>query len=436
MTRLKVLFLILIIGLGFLLRFHRYDQFPRHGATFDEFAWTWQGISLWQTGIPTSWSPHPHYPNYEIKKFQGALVRLVTPYLEHPPLFGLIAGGFALLTGSSQMFDISLSQIRVLALIIGTTTIWLVYSLGRKLYHPSVGLLAALFFATIPTIAVGARLVQNDNFFTLAFLGVWLLALNYLETKKPWQRNLLAIICGLLILAKIPWATATIAVCLLFGLHRRWRDCLIVGSVALAIFSLFFVYGYFYDWPTFFGLWSLQTARAKIGLETTLSLFTHPYLVDRLYPDGWIYFGWLSIALLGLNFKKHAKLLIPILAYFLVFITAIPGIEAQGWYRYPFYPFLIIAAALTVINMAKKPSLLNLIFFFLISASAFHWGWRDIFGMSNSLFRLVILLGLISFLPAVFWPKKFTRLGQKSTYFWTAIFVILNVISIINHVHS
>jgi len=436
MARVKGVILALILLLGFYLRFYHYAQFPRHGATFDEFAWTWQGISLWQNHIPTSWSPHPHYKNYELKKFQGAWVRLVTPYLEHPPLFGLVAGGFALLTGSKELFDITLPQIRILALILGTTSIFLVFLLAKKLYGDFVGLLSALLYATTPTIVIGSRLVQNENFLIPMMLGVWLLLLEYLKTGKTWQRNLVAILCGLLVLAKIPWSAVTLGVCLLLVKEKRWHDTFFVGLVALFFFFLFFVYGRIYDWQTFLSLWGLQMARAKIGLGNVLALFTHPYLVDRLYPDGWIYFGWLAVFILSLNFNQHFKLLFPLLAYFLIFVFAIPGIEAQGWYRYPFYPFVIIASAVVLRQLTTKPSLLNLFWFFLIASSAFHWGWEETFGISNLLFRLIVVVGAISFLPTLLWPKKFATPARKATYFWLGVFLILNILSVLTHVYS
>jgi len=433
--KFKVLFLLIIL-LGFFLRLYHYAQYPRHGATFDEFAWTWQGISLWQNHVPTSWSPHPHYKNYELKKFQGAWVRLVTPYLEHPPLFGLVAGGFALLTGPKELFDITLSQIRILALILGTISIFLVFLLAKKLYGNFIALLSTLLYATIPTIVIGSRLVQNENFLIPMMLGIWLLLLEYLKTGKNWQRNLAAILCGLLVLAKIPWSAVTLAVCLLLVKEKHWHDAFVVGFVALVFFLLFFVYGRIYDWQTFLSLWGLQMARAKIGLGNVLALFTHPYLVDRLYPDGWIYFGWLAAFILSLNFNQHFKLLIPLLAYFLIFVFAIPGIEAQGWYRYPFYPFLIIASAVVLRQLITKPSLLNLFWFFLVASSAFHWGWEETFGISNLLFRLIVVAGAISFLPPLFWPKKFAKLTRKATYFWLGVFLILNILSVLAHIHS
>lgn len=436
LAKFKISLLLIIFLLGFFLRFHNYDKYPRHGATFDEFAWTWQGISLWQNHIPTSWSPHSQYKNFELTKFQGAWVRLVTPYLEHPPLFGLIAGGFALLTGSTEMFDISLQQIRILPLILGMISLLLVFLLANRLYGLRVGILSAAFYATVPTIVIGSRIVQNENFLVPTMLFAWLLIIDYLKTKKVWQRNLAAILAGLLTLAKVPWATVTLALCLLLANKKRFRDAFIVGGIALLIFSLFFVYGWFYDWNLFLNLWKLQMARAKIGLESVLTLFTHPFLVDRLYPDAWIYWGWFSVLMLAANFKKHAFILIPLLAYFLIFVWAIPSIAAQGWYRYPFYPYLTIAAAVVLEKILKSPTLLNLFFFFLIASSAFHWGWEETFGISNIFFRIIVILGVVSFLPAAFWPEKFVRFGRGATYFWLIIFLILNIVSVLSHVHS
>lgn len=436
MTKLKAVLLLAILLLGFLLRFHHYDQYPRHGATFDEFAWVWQGISLWQDHVPVNWSQHREYKNFSIAKFQGAPVRIVSPYLEQPPLFGLVAGGFALLTGSEAMFDITLTQIRILALILGMISLFLVFILARKLYGDFIGLLSALLYATIPTIVIGSRIVQNENFMIPMMLVTWLLILNYLKTKKTWQRNLAAVLAGLLTLAKVPWAAVTVALCLLLAKEKRWRDVFIVGLIAVSIFSLFFLYGWAYDWSTYTALWKIQISRSKIGLGNFLALFTHPYLLDRLYADAWIYWGWFSIFFLSLNFKKHAALLIPLLAYFLIFIWAIPGIEAQGWYRYPFYPFLIIASAVLIEQILNKPSLLNLFFFFLIASTAFHWGWEEKFGMSNFLFRTIAMAGTVSLLPTSLWPKQFTNLGRKTTYFWLGVFLILNIISVLTHVHS
>lgn len=56
-----ILFLILIIFLGIGLCWANLSTAPRHGATFDEFAWTWLGINLIQNQTPVSWSSQPQY---------------------------------------------------------------------------------------------------------------------------------------------------------------------------------------------------------------------------------------------------------------------------------------------------------------------------------------------------------------------------------------
>ncbi len=61
-----------------------------------------------------------------------------------------------------------------------------------------------------------------------------------------------------------------------------------------------------------------------------------------------LYFGWFSAIMPSENFKKHYLLLIPFISYFISYIFAIPNEPAHGWYRYPFYPFLIIAAVLVL----------------------------------------------------------------------------------------
>src|SRR3989304_3630328 len=106
MTKLLIkrkTFLILfsILFLGFFLRAYNFTTAPRLGATFDEFAWTWLGMSLIQEGVPSSWSSYPQYVGFrEFKKYQGATFWIVKPYLEHPPLFALIAGSFAIANGA------------------------------------------------------------------------------------------------------------------------------------------------------------------------------------------------------------------------------------------------------------------------------------------------------------------------------------------------
>ncbi|MFM6515047.1 MAG: glycosyltransferase, partial [Microcystis panniformis] len=92
----------IITCLGAFLRIYNYDSLPPDNWTADEYAFAWSGMSLLQTGIPTSWSwlnPTDNFPTvvWEAKNIR---YRLVTPWFDHPPLFGLLVGLFAILGGA------------------------------------------------------------------------------------------------------------------------------------------------------------------------------------------------------------------------------------------------------------------------------------------------------------------------------------------------
>ena len=167
----KYLLLVLILILGAYLRNYNLSVWPREGATFDEFAWVFQGLSLWQKGVSTSWSPHGEY-TYRVEYYnpQGAHFTLVTPYLEHPPLFGLIAGGFARVQGVTSFDEVTIPKIRPLALILGIFSIVTIYLLASEVFGSSIGLISALLYSVVPTVVAGSRIVQNENFFIPFFL--------------------------------------------------------------------------------------------------------------------------------------------------------------------------------------------------------------------------------------------------------------------------
>src|SRR3990167_8479390 len=285
-----LMLLFLIVVLGFLLRSHNLYTWPREGATFDEYAWTWLGINLIQKQTPISWSSQPQYTNREHLIYRGARFFLVKPYLEHPPVFGLVVGSFALLNGARDMYDIDIRTIRPLAIILGLAGIILIFLLAGELYDRKTALITSLLYATIPTIVVGSRIVQNENF----FIPMWLLALlftsKYLKNKNSLYRNIAAVICGLLILSKIPWIAAAGSIILVFLYLKKYKDLFKFLSIVIPIGLLYLVYGFYLDAKLFIDLWGLQLNRYDITFSSIYALFQKPWLVDRLYLDGWVYF--------------------------------------------------------------------------------------------------------------------------------------------------
>jgi 4-amino-4-deoxy-L-arabinose transferase-like glycosyltransferase len=428
--RFVLLGFILILGLT--LRFDKLYTWPRLGATFDEYAWTWLGINLIQNKVPESWSRHPQYTQAKSITYQKVPFVLVKPYLEHPPVFGLVAGSYALFNGANGMFDVNLQKIRGLALILGVLSIFILYVFAAQVYGYKIGLLSSLIYATVPTVVVGSRLVENENFFIPLFLLSLYLISKFIETKNPWFRNGAALVCGLLALAKVPWLAGALAIVLMLFYLRKYRDAFKFLAIVVPIFSFFFFYGAYYDWNLFINLWKLQLTRFDLTFNSILALFTSPYLADRFTVDGWIYFGWFAVFLLAVkDFKKNFWVLLPFLAYFAVFIFAIPNEPSHGWYRYPFYPFMIIAIALFIKEYFNKNYFLTFLFMIFTGLSMLQLSWGQSLGFSFIIFRGFLVLFGISLMP-VFWPKT-KRVSDYINFVSLAVIFILNIWSIRNY---
>lgn len=414
-----------ILMVGLFLRSYNYTVWPREGATFDEFAWTFLGLSLWEKGVPSSWSPHKAYKNrVEYFNPQGAHFTIVTPYLEHPPLFGLIAGGFARLRGITTFDEVRVATVRPLAIALGILSIYMVFLLASVLYGDVVGLIASAVYAITPTVAVGSRLVQNENFFIPFFLLSLLLAYRNIQRPKKGTLAASVLIASILPLAKVPWVAAPIAVAGIFAISRKWKEAGLVLLATTLIFSIFLVYGFVLDREVFINLWKLQLARYDMVFDSLFILFRDPVVVDRALVDGWIYFGWVAmILLLVKDIKKHLPVVIGFLAYGAIFVFAIPSEGLHGWYRYPFYPFLAIATAVFIKEYLNVNYLVTAVFYVVVGLSMFAESWGRTYGFSYPVFRIYLMTVACSALPVIF-PK----LQNKRAFRWLHGVMVLCII--------
>ncbi|HEX8964798.1 MAG TPA: glycosyltransferase family 39 protein, partial [Patescibacteria group bacterium] len=364
--------------------------------------------------------------------YQKTHFRLVTPYLEHPPLFGLVAGSYAVLTGAKDMFHVDLQHIRGLAVILGLLSICMVFILGKELYGEEIGLLASFLYAIIPSIVVGSRLVENENFFIPFFLLALYFASRYIKTKKRVYFAISVVICGLLTLAKVPWATAVIAIFLIFLALQKYKHAFLFVGLVLPIFALFFVWGMYWDKNLFFSLWGLQLNRYDITFNSIFALFTYPILTDRLFVDGWIYFGWFAMFLLmAKDFKKHLFILLPFLAYFAVFVYAIPNEPGHGWYRYPFFPFLVFGLSVFLKEYFNKNYLLTFFFLLFTGLTMLQESWAQALGFSFFVFRVSLGFYALAIVP-LFLPKA-KKIGTWFSYASLASIFLLTLWSVFSY---
>lgn len=429
---LLLISLLVIFLLGAYLRVYHYSDFPPRGATMDEFAWAWQGISLIKDKMPSSWSYLPVYKNYAPKFYEGNYFPIVTPYLDHPPLFGLLIGGFSLLRAEGDFSRVTLETIRIPMIVLGVISLGLVFLLAQKLFGSVVAWIATFFYATNPSIVLSSRVVVSENLLIpLSLLGFYFL-INYFETNETKWRNLAAVIAGVSLVVKIPGVFIGLAILTLLAFKKRWRDFYWVGFSLLSFFSLYLVYGLWFGGVNFFQVFFAQAERVP-GPATILKFFTQPTLIRGVFSDGLLLWGWFSILTLASKWKKNKIILIIPLLYLVVLLFMAPQYENYGWYNYPFYPFLVMAGAKVLIDSLIDNNLfLNSLFFLTAFLSAFHWGSLALFSnIPSFLFRAILILGIASYLSAGIWSRNKKILINVTSYCALILIAIFNVLTIL-----
>lgn len=430
---------VLIILLGAILRIHSYDSIPKHGWQHDEYAFAWSGMSLIKDHVPSSWSWLGAYGDFPIEKWKGDDYRIVTPWFDHPPLFGLIVGMAAILGGENSFFEVSLTYIRIPSLILGIASILLVYILARKLYGTGVAVLSSLIFATNPTIVFLSRVAVSENLILFLSLATILSILRFFKTSNNFYLYLSAFLAGIASITKI---TGIFLVLFLFSFliyKKKWKEGVIAIVIGLLIFSTYFIYGWIYDFKLFMSV--LLGHSARFNNIIILDKIFFQKLIPLPFIDMWSIFGWL--VLIPVAWQKKTKIIsLPIIAY--IFVLLIVG--AQGhfypWYAIPFFPFLSLALGIFLYRFLKNPDFLSacLILFFI-------GGWClnyvfvnpniSIIPLSFSIFKYLFASFIFIMMAAFFYhyvmPSKKTKiLTNMLTIFLMALFIVSNIIIIFN----
>lgn len=332
------IFSVLITLLGAVLRIYNYDSFPPDHWTADEYAFAWSGMSLIQDHVPTGWSwltPTDDFPTIYWEE-KGSRYRIVTPWFDHPPLFSLLIGMTAILGGAKEFFDCSLTVMRIPSLWMGIVSIILFYILGKKLFNTHVAVISSLIFATNPNTVYLSRLAISENLIIFLSLVVTLLFLEYYQTSKSVYLYSAAILAGITPLVKV---TGIFLVCFLIVLliyQKKWLESLIVLLIGAVGFSLYYLYGWIYDFELFKKIMEEQTNRF-----VDFAILKYLILPSVFFEDGWLCFSWLTlIPVFKLGEKIKAQVIaLPILIYSLLLVASGAQSHYFAWYTIPFYPF-------------------------------------------------------------------------------------------------
>ncbi|MBD3250177.1 MAG: hypothetical protein GF381_01220 [Candidatus Pacebacteria bacterium] len=325
------------------LRTHHYWQVPLTDETADELAWTWLGASLIKYQQPISWSYYDQYHSDHI--FQKGVLDapLVSPALDHPPLFSFIPGLTQVLRTDDILSIPSRRVIRLPLIFLGVLNVGLLMLLTRRLVSAPVSLLAGLIYATAPIYVFSSRLVVAENLIiTWALLLVlvldhWFKA----RVRKKFLSWIIVALSAAAVLTKISGIVLPLTV-IGWGLILRFynsaskrsgqslsppqerdgkprklgklgkqvsgmsREQMInqfesgtslirLGLIGLAAgLAILFGYAAWFNFPLF---WSIQTAQAgrNLGLTTFYQRFLiHPTVAQLVFFDGWLLLGLLG----------------------------------------------------------------------------------------------------------------------------------------------
>ena len=429
--------MVFILGVKYRLR--NYWSYPPIGQTFDEQLYAWVGSSLINTGVPTGWS---FIPDYHItKSVQMNLdgytthMTLVTPFIEQPPLAGLLS---ALLSRSYRLAsfgEVTLKQIRFPAIILSSLSLLLLFIYTSRAYGSRIGLLTAVIFAFTPTIIISHRLATAENYLAF-FLLLGLICLQQFiignQKKYLFFTVLLSIICYLIKPFGLILPFVFFLAIFVYNLPKIY---LIWPVMSPAISHLLFVaYGNFYDPALFSRLISYQSSRLFSPLGGLLKIILPR--ITQLFLDGWIVFGWLSVFSLAIKsrLKTNFWIVAPVIGYLLLF--TLYGGEDYGWYRLLLYPFLCASGASVLYSaFRQKSSVIPVLFIITVFASSFWWGlfttpWSNI----NLLFRAIFIFFTVYFLLFPYFPKLKALYLPVSLLLFAGI-IFLNI-QTINHLQS
>lgn len=369
---MKTIAVVMVMIMAFWLRYQNHATVPLPGQSLDEYSYSWVGLSLIRLGMPVGISGIGGYPFSDMRYinvdrvFQSTAennpVSINYPWFDHPPLLGLLSGGYAYLRGARVFEETSSWVIRKPMVVLGTITVLLVFALAAVNFGYLAGLISAIIYATMPLAVVGSRMVQGEN----GVIPMWLLSLLGLSLflKKKNYRWLItaAIAAGIATLFKLSGIVAIISGLVILGQKKKFKEMVVFGAIALSWTSLFVIYGMVYDWETFVNVWRANTGRVyNIGAAAFYNLMVQIKLThDKTLTDAWTLAGWIAWFLA----IKKSILAIPVVSYLAVYILL--GSHPYGWYALPFWPILTIALGKTLVDCFKEKRILTGLLLLLI----------------------------------------------------------------------
>jgi hypothetical protein len=254
---------------------------------------------------------------------------------------------------------------------------------------------------------------------SLSFIkkSFWTMALFFASVSVLFKISAIAIIIFLIVLT------------IIYSKGKKRRRLLfstiIAGIIPLVIFA---IYGAYYDWEVFINILRTNSNRFfGVGPEIIFTLINRS-LVTKSFNDGWLLLGWISIFMTAFNkWKKDIGstfALSAILSYLFVFILF--GSEPYGWYRYPFFPFLVLILSKVLYELFKEG---QLYFFSILLMLPIGTSLNRLIGVTDfqpyvPYLRISTILIFLLFVLSMFWKDKKIVFAKKTLMLAIFIFAV------------
>lgn len=404
----------LVTLLGAFLRFHELGAAPGFTDNADELQFAWAGLNLIEHGDAYTWSYFTAYPQPPaVLQAYGTAFPMVHHWLDHPPLFSLLIGGYLWLIGDRSMLGLTPEHVRVLPAALSVLCIPLVYLLGRRAVGFWGALGGAVLLATVPAAVLMGREAEPESILAPILLLALLLTARQVDgTGRGWEVGVLLALAVLAPLFKVTGlAIGGVAAVVLF-MNGRPRPAAGCGGAAAAGIALYVVYGWVVDWSLFLHVIQQQSLNRR-GLLAGVALIADPAGINRPLHDGWWILGWIGLGLLLFHGRRSASEQLvawPAFAYAVtVMVLAGEVLAGQyGWYKVILQPLVYLAAGALAWRAATSPSPARLAAVVVLGgATALNWSLgKGGLGVVPNPVVAAVLLG-VAILPSalVTWPR-------------------------------
>lgn len=436
--------LVVIFVCSLALRWLGLGVFPAPRATNDEYHYAWAGLSLLETGRPTSWSymADEKYQLAQIPWTPHPLV-LVRPALDHPPLFSLLCGLAARLAGAHRVdvqstgsqsaffYEVDMGRLRHLSLLLYAASFFLLFQCSRYAFGTQAGLLACVFYGFTAHIVFHQRLLVTENLTTALMLGnilaVQLFCLGTMSRRWFCVVTVLTTACAML--CKLVAVSQVPVIMGLLVLYGRRRELLYPLAGLLVGGILYALYGVLEGWQPFLSCLRLQSGRFE-GFWALQTLITRMKIVHDNQLSAVLFAGWIgAFALLMMRNVGPMASALPV--YLLAFAFFAPASAIYGWHAVPMYPFLCMAlAVITRTAFESLEPLLVLLFYVLLGSAAF-----DVFNdrglCQPAVLRIIFLMTTAAVIFSPSFADRVRRVFLRTTLVASLVVVVANEVGIV-----